>query len=314
MGSPGRAVGRAHRPRARRSRPTVDAASSRWTTIGSGSPGARQHNLKNLTLALPKNQLVVITGVSGSGKSSLAFDTLYAEGQRRYVESLSAYARQFLERLEKPDVDFIDGLSPAIAIEQRTSSRPIRGRRSRPPPRSTTTSASSTPRCGQPHDPETGQPLFRQTIPQIAAELQALPEGTRVMVLAPLARLGSRRQRRPAPARHATAEGRIRALAGRRYRARTGIVGRGAGFGRRTHGAFSPARAAGRGNCHRPPGHSPGRRRPSDRFRAHRAALEPRRGVGAHRRLPRATPPRSGANNGSPRHSPIRPPASVSAS
>ena len=102
--------------------------------------GARQHNLKNLTLSLPKNQLVVITGVSGSGKSSLAFDTLYAEGQRRDVESLSAYARQFLERLEKPDVDSIEGLSPAIAIEQRTSA---------PNPRSTVaTTRRSTITCG----------------------------------------------------------------------------------------------------------------------------------------------------------------------
>ena len=147
--------------------------------------GARQHNLKNLTLSLPKNQLVVITGVSGSGKSSLAFDTLYAEGQRRYVESLSAYARQFLERLEKPDVDSIEGLSPSIAIEQRTSA---------PNPRSTVATTTEIydylrilySACGQPHDPATGEPIFRQTIPQIAAELSALPEGTRVMLLAPV--------------------------------------------------------------------------------------------------------------------------------
>ena len=147
--------------------------------------GARQHNLKNLTLALPKNKLVVITGVSGSGKSSLAFDTLYTEGQRRYVESLSAYARQFLERLEKPDVDAIEGLSPAIAIEQRASA---------PNPRSTVATTTEIydylrilyASCGQPHDPATGEPVFRQTIPQIAAELNALPEGTRVIVLAPV--------------------------------------------------------------------------------------------------------------------------------
>ena len=160
---------------------TAAAADPNWIRI----TGARQHNLKNLTLALPKNKLVVITGVSGSGKSSLAFDTLYAEGQRRYVESLSAYARQFLERLEKPDVDAIEGLSPAIAIEQRTSA---------PNPRSTVATTTELydylrvlyAACGQPHDPATGEPLFRQTIPQIAAELQALPEGTRLMVLAPL--------------------------------------------------------------------------------------------------------------------------------
>jgi len=147
--------------------------------------GARQHNLKNLTIALPKNKLVVITGVSGSGKSSLAFDTLYAEGQRRYVESLSAYARQFLERLEKPDVDAIEGLSPAIAIEQRTST---------PNPRSTVATTTELydylrvlyASCGQPHDPATGEPIYRQTIPQIAAALQALPEGARVILLAPL--------------------------------------------------------------------------------------------------------------------------------
>ncbi|MFN0130289.1 MAG: excinuclease ABC subunit UvrA [Verrucomicrobiales bacterium] len=147
--------------------------------------GARRHNLKNLSLSLPKNKLTVITGVSGSGKSSLAFDTLYAEGQRRYVESLSAYARQFLERWEKPDVDAIEGLSPAIAIEQRTSA---------PNPRSTVATTTEIydyvrvlyASCGQPHDPATGVPLQRHTIPQIAATLQALPEGTRLMILAPL--------------------------------------------------------------------------------------------------------------------------------
>ena len=158
--------------------PTPDSG---WIRVS----GARQHNLKNLSLALPKNRLIVVTGVSGSGKSSLAFDTLYAEGQRRYVESLSAYARQFLERLEKPDVDAIEGLSPAIAIEQRSSA---------PNPRSTVATTTEIydylrvlyAACGQPHDPATGEPLFRQSIPQIAATLQALPEGTRIMILAPL--------------------------------------------------------------------------------------------------------------------------------
>ncbi|MGI8604641.1 MAG: excinuclease ABC subunit UvrA [Verrucomicrobiales bacterium] len=147
--------------------------------------GARQHNLKNISVVIPKNRLVVITGVSGSGKSSLAFDTLYAEGQRRYVESLSAYARQFLERLEKPDVDSIEGLSPAIAIEQRTSA---------PNPRSTVATATEIydylrvlyAAVGQPHDPTTGEPVFRKTLPQIAGELAALPEGTRLVLLAPL--------------------------------------------------------------------------------------------------------------------------------
>ena len=121
--------------------------------------GARQHNLKNLHVEIPREKLVVITGLSGSGKSSLAFDTLYAEGQRRYVESLSAYARQFLDQMEKPDVDFIEGLSPAIAIEQRSSGTN---------PRSiiaTTTEIYDYLRVlfsavGQPHDPLTGQPIY----------------------------------------------------------------------------------------------------------------------------------------------------------
>src|SRR4249919_1565338 len=122
--------------------------------------GARQHNLKGFDLEIPRRAFTVITGPSGSGKSSLAFDTIYAEGQRRYVESLSAYARQFLERLEKPDVDSIDGLSPAIAIEQRTNA---------PNPRSTVATATEIydylrilyAACGQPHDPATGEPIFR---------------------------------------------------------------------------------------------------------------------------------------------------------
>src|SRR4026209_785782 len=124
--------------------------------------GAREHNLKNLTLEIPRDKLVVITGLSGSGKSSLAFDTIYAEGQRKHVESLSAYARQFLDQLQKPEVDFIEGLSPAIAIEQRSSGSN---------PRSiiaTTTEIYDYLRVlfsaiGQPHDPLTGQPIFSQT-------------------------------------------------------------------------------------------------------------------------------------------------------
>ncbi len=149
--------------------------------------GARQHNLKNLHVEIPREQLVVITGMSGSGKSSLAFDTLYAEGQRRYVESLSAYARQFLDQMEKPDVDFIEGLSPAIAIEQRTSGTN---------PRSiiaTTTEIYDYLRVlfsaiGQPHDPVTGQPIFRQTAQQIVDQILAYPEETRIILLAPLVR------------------------------------------------------------------------------------------------------------------------------
>ena len=149
--------------------------------------GARQHNLKNLHLEIPRDKLVVITGMSGSGKSSLAFDTLYAEGQRRYVESLSAYARQFLDQMEKPDVDFIEGLSPAIAIEQRSSGTN---------PRSiiaTTTEIYDYLRVlfsavGQPHDPLTGQPIFRQTGQQIVDQILAYPEETKVILLAPLVR------------------------------------------------------------------------------------------------------------------------------
>ena len=147
--------------------------------------GARQHNLKNLQLEIPRDKLVVITGLSGSGKSSLAFDTLYAEGQRRYVESLSAYARQFLDQMEKPNVDFIEGLSPAIAIEQRSAGAN---------PRSTiatTTEAYDYLRVlfsavGQPHDPLTGQPLSRQTPQQIVDEILTYEQGSKIIVLAPL--------------------------------------------------------------------------------------------------------------------------------
>src|SRR5881227_3473375 len=149
--------------------------------------GARQHNLKNLSVEIPREKLVVITGLSGSGKSSLAFDTLYAEGQRRYVESLSAYARQFLDQMEKPDVDFIEGLSPAIAIEQRSSGTN---------PRSiiaTTTEIYDYLRVlfsavGQPHDPLTGQPIFRQTGQQIVDQILAYPAETKIVLLAPLIR------------------------------------------------------------------------------------------------------------------------------
>ncbi len=147
--------------------------------------GARQHNLKNVSVTIPRNRLVVITGVSGSGKSSLAFDTLYAEGQRRYVESLSAYARQFLDQLEKPDVDFIEGLTPAIAIEQRSS---------QPNPRSTIATVTEIydylrilyAAIGRPHDPETGAPLTRHTVHDVVEALTSLPERTRLLLLAPL--------------------------------------------------------------------------------------------------------------------------------
>jgi excinuclease ABC subunit A len=147
--------------------------------------GARQHNLKGVDLDLPRNRLIVITGLSGSGKSTLAFDTLYAEGQRRYVESLSAYARQFLERLEKPDVDHIEGLSPAIAIEQKSAGHN---------PRSTVGTVTEVydylrllyARAGQAHCHRCGRPIQAQTIDQIVDQVAALPEGTRVSVMATL--------------------------------------------------------------------------------------------------------------------------------
>ena len=143
--------------------------------------GAREHNLKNIDVEIPRDKLVVITGLSGSGKSSLAFDTLYAEGQRRYVESLSAYARQFLEQMEKPDVDSIEGLSPAISIEQKTTSG-TRARRSAPSPRSTTTCGCCTRGSGSPHCPQCGSPIAAQTVQQIVDRVLALPAGSRIMV------------------------------------------------------------------------------------------------------------------------------------
>jgi excinuclease ABC subunit A len=149
--------------------------------------GAREHNLKNITLELPRNALIVFTGLSGSGKSSLAFDTIYAEGQRRYVESLSAYARQFLGQMEKPDVDFIEGLSPAISIDQKSTSRN---------PRSTVGTITEIydylrvlyARIGHPHCPKCGRPIGRQTPEQIVDQVMQLPEGTRFQVLAPVVR------------------------------------------------------------------------------------------------------------------------------
>src|SRR5829696_2192392 len=149
--------------------------------------GAREHNLKNISVDIPRDKFVVITGLSGSGKSSLAFDTLYAEGQRKYVESLSAYARQFLDQLQKPDVDFIEGLSPAIAIEQRSSGSN---------PRSiiaTTTEIYDYLRLlyahvGQPYCPVTGERITHQTTTDIVDEILRLPPKTRIMLLAPVIR------------------------------------------------------------------------------------------------------------------------------
>ena len=149
--------------------------------------GAREHNLKDVDLDIPRDKLVVFTGLSGSGKSSLAFDTIYAEGQRRYVESLSAYARQFLEMMQKPDVDQIDGLSPAISIEQKTTSRN---------PRSTVGTVTEIydymrllwARVGVPYSPATGLPIESQTVSQMVDRIMALPEGTRLYLLAPVVR------------------------------------------------------------------------------------------------------------------------------
>ena len=149
--------------------------------------GAREHNLQNIDVEIPRNRLVVITGLSGSGKSSLAFDTIYAEGQRRYVESLSAYARQFLGIMEKPDVDYIEGLSPAISIEQKTSSRN---------PRSTVGTITEIydylrllyARIGTQHCYGCGGPVQRQTVQQIVDKILSFQDGTKFQVLAPAVR------------------------------------------------------------------------------------------------------------------------------
>ena len=147
--------------------------------------GARTHNLKDISLTIPRDKLIVITGLSGSGKSSLAFDTLYAEGQRRYVESLSAYARQFLSLMEKPDVDHIEGLSPAISIEQKSTSHN---------PRSTVGTITEIydylrlmfARVGEPRCPTHDLPLAAQTVSQMVDTVLALPEGSKLMLLAPI--------------------------------------------------------------------------------------------------------------------------------
>src|ERR1700760_4338666 len=149
--------------------------------------GAREHNLKNVDVVIPRDSLTVLTGLSGSGKSSLAFDTIYAEGQRRYVESLSAYARQVVELMGKPDVDSIDGLSPAISIEQKPPSRT---------PRSTVGTVTEIhdymrllwARAGVPYSPATGLPIESQTVSQMVDRVMALPEGTRLYLLAPVVR------------------------------------------------------------------------------------------------------------------------------
>ena len=168
------------------------SARSPRSTFGAGSSiisvrGAREHNLKNISVELPRDRLIVFTGLSGSGKSSLAFDTIYAEGQRRYVESLSSYARQFLGQMDKPDVDVIEGLSPAISIDQKSASRN---------PRSTVGTITEVydylrllyARIGIQHCPDDGTPLERQTPQQIVDRILLLPEGTRFQVLAPVVR------------------------------------------------------------------------------------------------------------------------------
>src|ERR1700716_4093350 len=179
---------------ARQEMPAMDEVirAKRQSTSGSGMRaitirGAREHNLKNVDVEIPRDRLVVFTGLSGSGKSSLAFDTIYAEGQRRYVESLSAYARQFLEMMQKPDVDQIDGLSPAISIEQKTTSKN---------PRSTVGTVTEIydymrllwARVGVPYSPATGLPIESQIVSQMVDRVLDLPEGTRLYLLAPVVR------------------------------------------------------------------------------------------------------------------------------
>ena len=149
--------------------------------------GANEHNLKNIDLDIPRNELVVLTGLSGSGKSSLAFDTIYAEGQRRYMESLSSYARQFLGQMEKPNVESIEGLSPAISIDQKSTNRN---------PRSTVGTVTEIydyfrllyARIGIPHCPKCGKEIKKQTVDQMVDQIMELPEGTKIQLLAPVVR------------------------------------------------------------------------------------------------------------------------------
>lgn len=149
--------------------------------------GAKENNLKNVDLEIPRNKLVVFTGLSGSGKSSLAFDTIYAEGQRRYVESLSSYARQFLGLMEKPDVEYIEGLSPAISIDQKTTSKN---------PRSTVGTVTEIydylrllyARVGVPHCPKCGKRIKKQTVDEIVDQILTLEDGTKIIVMAPVIR------------------------------------------------------------------------------------------------------------------------------
>ena len=210
--------------------------------------GAREHNLKNITVRLPRNRLICITGLSGSGKSSLAFDTIYAEGQRRYVESLSAYARQFLQMMEKPDVDHIDGLSPAISIDQKTTSRN---------PRSTVGTVTEIydylrllyARVGRPHCPICGKPIAGQSLDAIVDQVLKLEEGTRFTVNAPgrprpQGRVQGRLRGSDAGGLHAR-QGRRRAVRarGRRARARQEVQAHDRGRRRPARDARRPAAA-----------------------------------------------------------------------
>ena len=180
--------------------------------------GARENNLKNIDVTIPRDKLVVMTGLSGSGKSSLAFDTIYAEGQRRYVESLSSYARMFLGQMDKPDVDYIEGLSPAISIDQKTTSKN---------PRSTVGTVTEVydylrllwARVGTPHCPKCGKEIKQQTIDQIIDQVLALPEGTRIQVMAPVIRGKKGRARQDLRGRQAL---RLRPGPGGRKPLRTG--------------------------------------------------------------------------------------------
>ncbi len=187
MKTPKPSAGAASRGKSRKTLPPEKPSEKLFEGRAIVIRGAREHNLKNIDLTIPRDKLVVFTGLSGSGKSSLAFDTIYAEGQRRYVELLSAYARQFLEMMQKPDVDQIDGLSPAISIEQKTTSKN---------PRSTVGTVTEIydymrllfARVGIPYSPATGLPIESQTVSQMVDRVIALPERTRLYLIAPVIR------------------------------------------------------------------------------------------------------------------------------
>ena len=241
--------------------------------------GAREHNLRNISLDLPRDALIVFTGLSGSGKSSLAFDTIFAEGQRRYVESLSAYARQFLGQMDKPDVDFIEGLSPAVSIDQKSTSRN---------PRSTVGTITEVydylrllyARAGRPHCPICGEPISRQSPQQIVDRLMGLPEGTRFQVLAPVIRGRKGEYARGVPS------------AGRR-RVQPGPGGRRGGAADRPADPGQEVQAHHRGD-RRPAGRQADGEAAADRLGGDRARPGPGRG---HRRLrgPRPQGPGAGA-------------------